>query len=153
MLALMHICASNSTNLWHRLGQMPAQMADTATSETARLGIYTGFSLCPVPRQVDLSTDRALTRQVVGDNLSWLLGLNAVREGDSGMDLERVFRAHDQVLRRYNESREGAETSTLFTQGTPRSCVVHSSRSTIEVFRQAYAPRNTPQFNALQLRV
>ena len=125
-----------------------------APSAATRLGLYTGFSLYPStdePRHIDLSTGRAFTRQVVSDDLSWLLGLNAVREGDSGMDLERVFRAHDQVLRRYNESREGAETSTLFTQGTPRSCVVHSSRSTIEVFRQAYAPRNTPQFNALQL--
>ena len=125
-----------------------------ATSAATRLGLYTGFSLYPStdePRHIDLSTGRAFTRQVVSDDLSWLLGLNAVREGDSGMDLERVFRAHDQVLKRYNESRGAAETSTLFTPG--RSCIVHSilERNDWEAFQQAYEPRNTPQFNALQL--
>ena len=125
-----------------------------ATSAATRLGLYTGFSLYPStdePRHIDLSTGRAFTRQVVSDDLSWLLGLNAVREGDSGMDLERVFRAHDQVLKRYNESRGAAETSTLFTPG--RSCIVHSTleRNDREAFQQEYEPRNTPQFNAHQL--
>jgi hypothetical protein len=125
-----------------------------ATSAATRLGLYTGFSLYPStdePRHIDLSTGRAFTRQVVSDDLSWLLGLNVVREGDSGMDLERVFRAHDQVLKRYNEGRGAAETSTLFTPG--RSCIAHSilECNDQEAFQQEYEPRNTPQFNALQL--
>ena len=101
----------------------------SAASTPASTPLRTSTALLRVPRRpsitqrsldlpslacLELDTTFGLSRHVVNDlssddlstdDLSWLLGntTSHLREGDSALDLELVFSAHEEVLKRHTE--------------------------------------------------
>ena len=109
---------SAESGVWN-LARISAFSNFDSTTASAASSLRTSTALLRVPRRpsithrslylpsLELDTTFGLSRHVVNDqstdDLSWLLGntTSHLREGDSALDLELVFSAHEEVLKRH----------------------------------------------------